>query len=727
MTRPTALRAVLWPLAALGGAAPAAEISLLRPIAGQPPPALSAPAGDGGRAVAIDRAALAALKPGDAVRLEPLPGQPIRYVLEAPRIFINGDIGWRGTSGEGGRTHTLTLVRNARTVLGTLTSPWGAFDIGGSRDAGAASYVGRLSPSVGGRFHGMDGDAAPPAGRPLPAETLAQTAGPGVSVVATPSARSARIGDTIRVTIQVVNNLAVPLVGEPLRAGVRTDQAHLTTVEQNCQFGFVVATGEYGEYGCLLPVIAPGAAFATTFSMRVVGRAPALFIRPRVGDREDGAYDVRINVLGDVDPDVLADSDGDGQSDFNEEIVGTDPADSGSVIDPEEVSEVDVAFLYTPGFEALPGAGSPETRINQAVELVNAHYAGSGAALAFRPVLYLPVDYALARDTITAHRLIESGMGVFRRPMAAATAAGADAVVLFDGRFEPGADACARATFSAGRSDGHILHEPLLPVVAMYAPGECDPLVLTHELGHTLGLGHDRLDPPPGDGGTFPWARGHGVEGVFRTIMANWPNWPGARLEPRFSSPDSSACRDMPCGAPREDPELGADAVFALNHLRFQAAARRRSRLLAHAGNAPAGAAMYGAATRSEDPDTPVAVFDPGDRIDLGGAIAIPPEHQGETGETYIVADAGPDGMHFLDRDGTWRSWPSADLDALGSSIAPRPLGAVELLTAFSGFRPLDLGIYRLSAKVHFAYAVPALGVLAYARDGVDLVVRPLP
>lgn len=705
------------PLAALCAAAPAAEISLLSPAAEQPPPALSAPSG--GRAVAIDRATLAALEPGDAVLLEPLPGRRIRFALEPPRTFVNGDIGWRGTSGEG--THILALVHNARTVLGTLTSPWGAFDLGASREAGAG-YVGRLSAAAaGGGFRGAGGDAA---ALPLPAEFLAQTVGAGVAVVVTPSARVARVDDTVQITIQIVNNLAVPLAGESLRMGLDIGHAHLTTVEANCQFGIIIPTG---EYHCWLPVIAPGATFTTTFSMRVVGRPPAIFIRPRVGDRDEGIHGARINVLDDADPDVLADADGDGQSDFNEGIVGTDPADPGSVIDPDAVSGIDVAFLYTPGFEALPGPGSPETRINQAVELANAHYAGSGAPIAFRPVLYLPVDYALAGDTITAHRLIESGMGVFRRPMALATAAGADTVVLFDGRFEPGADACARATFSVGRSEGHILHDPLLPVVAMYAPGECDPLVLTHELGHTLGLGHDRLDPSPGNGGVFPWARGHGVEGVFRTIMANWPNWPGTPLLRRFSSPDSTACRDMPCGAPRGDPELGADAVFALNHLRFQAAARRRSRLLVHAGNAPAGAAMYGAATRREDPETPVAVFDPGDRIDLGAMIVIPPEHQGETGETYIVADAGPDGMHFLDRGGAWRRWPSPDLDTLGGNAAPRPLGAVETLAAFSGLRPLDLGIDRLSAKVYFAYAVPDLGVLAYTRDGVDLVVRPRP
>jgi peptidyl-Asp metalloendopeptidase len=94
-------------------------------------------------------------------------------------------------------------------------------------------------------------------------------------------------------------------------------------------------------------------------------------------------------------------------------------------------------------------------------------------------------------------------------------------------------------------------------VVSYGADGRysCTPFTLIHELGHNMGLSHDRANA--NSPGAFPYAYGYAVPGAFNTVMAY-----GNQRIGRFSSPDQVCVNGLPCGT--DD----ANNVRALNEIR---------------------------------------------------------------------------------------------------------------------------------------------------------------
>ena len=85
----------------------------------------------------------------------------------------------------------------------------------------------------------------------------------------------------------------------------------------------------------------------------------------------------------------------------------------------------------------------------------------------------------------------------------------------------------------------------------------------------TWGWGHDaREEEAPV--GTFDWSRGHGVDGLFATIMAyeTGYNYVGPDIQ-YFSNPEI-ACNGQPCGVDKSDLSLGADAALSIRTTMYQ-------------------------------------------------------------------------------------------------------------------------------------------------------------
>lgn len=238
------------------------------------------------------------------------------------------------------------------------------------------------------------------------------------------------------------------------------------------------------------------------------------------------------------------------------------PRPMGAVEPPPETA--DVLFLYTPDVTQRYGSGV-SARIDQMVAVANDAFRRSEAGVRLRAVHAVELAYGMAADSGTALDDVTMNRGVFAGVESLRAQVGADLVVLL--RPYVGDGICGVAWVGGYHSGGNLVSSQRWAY--SHVSVDCSDYVLGHEVGHNFGLSHSRRQD--GEGGTYPWSLGHGVNGTFVTMMAYGSAFGGAPKVQVFSTP-ALTCAGVPCGVDRQSPHTGADAADSLRRVASQVA-----------------------------------------------------------------------------------------------------------------------------------------------------------
>ena len=212
--------------------------------------------------------------------------------------------------------------------------------------------------------------------------------------------------------------------------------------------------------------------------------------------------------------------------------------------------ELDTLVIYSQGAADMYN-GDVETRIEHLIETTNKIYKDSGLDVTMNAVKVQQYDMNDSVRSKTVLREITSDQTIAKLR----NDVGADNVVMMRPYAHDGL--CGIAYRNDSLSNPRAVGIDNL----MYAHVTigCGGYVVAHEFGHNAGLGHSAKQ---GSTGAYSYARGHGVQDTFTTVMAYSGVYNGKKVY-KYSSPDLECTNGLPCGiAEGEDKE--ADAVKAL-------------------------------------------------------------------------------------------------------------------------------------------------------------------
>ena len=239
----------------------------------------------------------------------------------------------------------------------------------------------------------------------------------------------------------------------------------------------------------------------------------------------------------------------------------TVPTTSGTVLD--------IMVLYATDQVT---AAYQQQRLAMLVTVSNQAYIDSGINAALRLVYSEATTYASRNSNATALSLLANDQGAFAGAAAKRIKYGADLVYLFRPLNALTQGNCGNAYIqmpmggAANKSLGYgIISDGTSKDAANYY--YCGTNTFTHEIGHNLGLVHDRANTTIY--GATPYSYAWAVGGSFGTIMSY-----GNPILMYFSTPTLAAkdangiavtCKGQPCGYSKDDVARKSDQVLTAN------------------------------------------------------------------------------------------------------------------------------------------------------------------
>jgi len=229
---------------------------------------------------------------------------------------------------------------------------------------------------------------------------------------------------------------------------------------------------------------------------------------------------------------------------------------------------VDLMVVYTTGAQTADYA---KQRLTLLVTASNQAYVDSGINMKLRLVYTEPTAYVESNNNSQALSDLANDVGAFAGISQKRVQYGADLVFLFRPLYAQTAGSCGTTYVEFAQSSlankwlgyGTVSDGSSKDALTGYY---CGINTFTHEIGHSLGLVHDR--EYSSFTGVFNYSYAWGVQGTFGTIMSY-----KQPVLMYFSTPLlSTKCAGQPCGYAETDTARSSDQVKSVNYTAPQVA-----------------------------------------------------------------------------------------------------------------------------------------------------------